>query len=334
MKRLSQFALTILFLLPAHAIAQKLIEYVPMNSPIAVAVNPVTNMVYAANYNDATVSVMDGSSNAVVATISVGPGPFSLAVNPVTNLIYVSNSGTPQGTGMSIMVIDGSSNTVTGTLPLVTYPGFIAVNPTTNMVYFTDQYASLFVAVMDGSTNQVVAQVLVKEGGCCLYGMALNSVTNRLYLSIDTYTDNGSYIAVMDATRNEMTGKFTPPGLKFAGTLAVDTGLNRLYTSDDVFSELFVINGATDEAITTLPYFAESMAVDQTTHLLALEYDELTFIDGLNDEAVGGQVPFPVGTWRIYLAAGIDNNFYAGYDNYTNNNVTGSVGIYSGPQGD
>jgi YVTN family beta-propeller protein len=124
-------------LFPAFAHAQKLLQYVAMDSPIAVAVNPVTNMVYAANYTGNTVGVLDGNTNAVIATIPVGSGPFALAVNPVTNLVYVSNSGSPQGTGMSVRVIDGGSNTVTGTLPLSSYPGFIAVNPSTNLVYFT-----------------------------------------------------------------------------------------------------------------------------------------------------------------------------------------------------
>jgi YVTN family beta-propeller protein len=330
MKRL-HFVALILFLLPHSALAQKLIEYVSMNSPIAVSVNPVTNMVYAANYNDGTVSVMDGSTNVVVATIPVGPGASSLAVNPVTNLIYVSNGGTPQGTGMSIMAIDGSSNTIVATLPLNVYPGFIVVNPATNMVYFSVQYASIFVAVMDGSTNRVVAQVQVKGGGCCLDGMALNSVTNRLYFSIDTFTDNGSYIAVMDTTKNEITGKFTPPGLKFAGPITVDTGLNRLYTSDGAGGGVFIVDGTNDQLIVTLPYFAESFAVNQTTHIFAMVYDGLTFVNGLTDEIVGGQVPFPVGTWRINLGAGIDNHFYAGYDNFTKNNVIGAVGVYSGP---
>jgi YVTN family beta-propeller protein len=330
MKRLSQFACVIFVLLPTHAFSQKLIEYVSMNSPIAVAVNPVTNMIYAANYNDSTVAVIDGNTNLTVATINVGPGPVALAVNPVTNLVYVSNGGTPQGTGMSISSIDGASNTVVATLPLDVYPSYIAVNPFTNMVYFTVQYASLFVAVMDASTNRVVTEVRVKGGGCCLYGMALNSVTNRLYLSINPESA-ASYIAVIDTSTNRLTSKFTPPGLEFAGTVAVDTGLNRVYTSDDVFSELFVIDGANDKLITTLPYFAESIAVDQTTHVLAIEYDSLTFIDGLTEEAIGGQVPFPVGTWKVDLAAGIDNHFYAGYYNFTKNNVIGAVGVYSGP---
>jgi len=329
MKRLLEFVSVILFMLPTHAFSQKLIQYISMNSPIAVAVNPVTNMIYAANYTGNTVGVIDGNTNAVVATIPVGAGPFSLAVNPVTNLVYVSNSGAPQGTGMSVMVIDGSSNTVAATVPLIAYPGFIAVNPTTNLVYFTiEEGPPIDVAVMDGATYKIIATIPVTQT-CCQEGLALNSVTNRLYLSIDPFS-GPSYMAVIDTTTNKLSGKFTPPGLKFAGPVAVDTGLNRLYTSDGAGGGVFVINGVNNGLIAVLPYFAESFAVNQTTHVFAMVYDELTFVNGLTDEIVGGQVPFPVGTWRINLAAGIDNHFYGGYDN-TKNNVIGAVGVYSGP---
>jgi YVTN family beta-propeller protein len=37
-------------------------------SPFALGVNPSTNRIYVANENESTVSVIDGSTNAVVAT--------------------------------------------------------------------------------------------------------------------------------------------------------------------------------------------------------------------------------------------------------------------------
>jgi len=331
MKRLPHFAFMVLFLLPVSGLAQKLIEYVPMNSPIVVAVNLVTNMVYAANYNDGTVSVMDGNTNAVVATIPVGPMPFSLAVNPVTNLIYVSNTGSPQGTGMSIMAIDGNLNSVVSMLPLPrSYPGFIAVNPLTNTVYFTLADGSPFVVAMNAATNQIVAKVQVKGRGCCR-GMALNSATSRLYLAIEDPFNETSYIAVMNTVNNRLVSKITPPGLQFVGAVAVDSGLNRVYASDGVSNLLFVIDGADGSVIATLPYFSDSMAVNENTHVIAVASDKLTFIDGLTDEVVGGQVPFAACSCRINLGAGIDDHFYVGYDNFLNDNAPGALGVYSGP---
>ena len=67
-----------------------------------VAVNPATNMVYVTNSKSNSVSVINGSLNAIYDTIGVGDIPVGISVNPKTNMIYVVNSGS--GT---VSVIDG-----------------------------------------------------------------------------------------------------------------------------------------------------------------------------------------------------------------------------------
>ena len=55
--------------------------------------NPTTNRVYVCNQDDGTVSVLDGSTNTVLATVPVGTEPDGIAVNPTTNRVYVANFG-------------------------------------------------------------------------------------------------------------------------------------------------------------------------------------------------------------------------------------------------
>jgi YVTN family beta-propeller protein len=62
------------------------------NTPVAVAVNPNTNMIYVTNADDNTVSVIDGKTNNIVDTIKVGNNPVAVAVNPNTNILYVTNA--------------------------------------------------------------------------------------------------------------------------------------------------------------------------------------------------------------------------------------------------
>ena len=71
-------------------------------SPWAIAVNPVTNTIYVANYDDDDVSVIDGSTNTVGHDISVGNNPDAILVDPVNNLIYVANYSSN-----SVTVING-----------------------------------------------------------------------------------------------------------------------------------------------------------------------------------------------------------------------------------
>lgn len=75
--------------------------------PDALAVNPVTNEIYVANYGSNNVTVIDGAANDVWG-VTVGIQPRALAVASLTNKIYVANSGDNTAT-----VIDGATKVYT-----------------------------------------------------------------------------------------------------------------------------------------------------------------------------------------------------------------------------
>jgi YVTN family beta-propeller protein len=108
------------------------VSYAPAGharGPRAIAVNTVTNKVYAAFTGE--VMVMDGASHAMTFIPSGhanGPGPVAIAVNERSNKIYVANA---QG---FVTVIDGASNAVT-TVPIPQNAKAIAVHAATNKVY-------------------------------------------------------------------------------------------------------------------------------------------------------------------------------------------------------
>ena len=62
------------------------------------AVNPITNQIYVANYGSNTVTVIDGATNNTT-TVAAGTIPYAVAVNPNTNKIYVANGGQQQRDG-------------------------------------------------------------------------------------------------------------------------------------------------------------------------------------------------------------------------------------------
>lgn len=47
--------------------------------------------IYVANGGDGTVSVIDGKTHAVTATVHVGHGPQGVAADPQTHTVYVTN---------------------------------------------------------------------------------------------------------------------------------------------------------------------------------------------------------------------------------------------------
>ena len=59
------------------------------NAPFGVAVDPLSDLIFVTNLNDRTVSVINGKTNRIVATVPTF-GRF-VDVNPVTGQAYVSD---------------------------------------------------------------------------------------------------------------------------------------------------------------------------------------------------------------------------------------------------
>ncbi len=96
----------------------------------AIVANPEGTRVYAADYADSTVTVIDGWNLTRLATIRVGAGPIALCVDEMTNNVYCANYG--DGT---VMVIDGASSQVVETLAVMSDPGDLCYNPLDGKVY-------------------------------------------------------------------------------------------------------------------------------------------------------------------------------------------------------
>src|SRR5258708_23344448 len=87
-------------------------------APVAVAVNATTNTIYVANSQSNNLTVIDGATGTVTATIMVGTSPSGVCLSSQMNFIYVVNSRTH-----SITVI----NAATDAPPTLTPPN--ARNP-------------------------------------------------------------------------------------------------------------------------------------------------------------------------------------------------------------
>jgi YVTN family beta-propeller protein len=128
-----------------------------------------------ANFGNA-VSVIDGTTNTLIANVPVGFGPISVGVNPTNNRIYVANSN-----AVTVSVIDGATNTLITNVVVGSSPYSVGVNPVTNRAYVT--IASFFgnkVSVIDGVTNTVLTSVPIgNQPG----GIGVNPTTNRIYVA-------------------------------------------------------------------------------------------------------------------------------------------------------
>jgi DNA-binding beta-propeller fold protein YncE len=168
-------------------------------TPVAVAVNPVTNKIYVANEGDypgsnhGNVTVIDGTTNSVTTlTDSSALAPVGVAVNQTANKIYVANANDSTVTGNGgVTVIDGATNSLSfvSAGPNSHIVHALALDSTTNTIYVTSEGCFLDdpcrnpggVTIINGSTNAVTTNI--NPSAHNPEGLAVNEMNNRIYVA-------------------------------------------------------------------------------------------------------------------------------------------------------
>jgi YVTN family beta-propeller protein len=279
-------------------------------NPFAVAVNPVTNRTYVANYGSGTVTVINAATNDS-STITVGSSPRAIAINSLTNKIYVANFASS-----SVSVIDGATNTVTTTVSVQANPNAIAVNPATNMIYVTN-YASATVTKINGISN-ATSTIPVGLGPIAV---CVNPVTNRIYVA----NSGSNSVTVINGATNDTASVA-------AGTtpysIAANTVTNKIYVANQGSNNVTVIDGGTNGTTTiTAGNSPSAIAVNLVTDTIYVTNsgsNNVTIIDG----ATGTVVATPtVGTSPGALAINTTSNkiYVANYGSSSINVITGAA---------
>jgi len=85
---------------------RKTVDSIEVGSSLAnLAFNPVTNVLYATDYNDNTVHVIDGTTHQVRNRVSVGAVPEGIAIDTVRNKVYVTSTVEP-----TVYVLDATTD--------------------------------------------------------------------------------------------------------------------------------------------------------------------------------------------------------------------------------
>jgi YVTN family beta-propeller protein len=230
--------------------------------PDALAINPITNYIYAASTSSDSVSVINGNTNKITATISLGNNPEDLtdiAVNPVTNLIYTTNIS-----NNSVSVISGSSYKVIATIKVGNNPLGVAVNPNTNRIYVTNCYSNT-VSIIDGSSNQVIGTV---STGIKPLGVAVNPDTNYIYVA----NNGNNTVTCINGTSNTVIDTINVCNNPI--NVAVNPITNRIYVINRTEGSVSEINGSTNSVIGTINLGVSpcKMAINPQTNLIYLSH--------------------------------------------------------------
>ena len=125
---------------------------IPQFTPLAAAVNPLTNKIYLAGGGANGVYAIDGATNAVTTPTGfpILSKALAIAINPLTNTIYAVTGS--NGYGNFVAVISGSTASVSALITAGSNPSSVTVNPVTNRVYVADELDGE-ITVIDGATN-------------------------------------------------------------------------------------------------------------------------------------------------------------------------------------
>ncbi len=232
---------------------------------------------YISNSGSHTVSVIDATTNAVVATIPVGTFPRGMAVAPSGDKVYVA---TFQGNNLT--TIDVATNTVSGTVALPNNPDDVVITPDGSYAYVSTLFGNI--SAVNLSTNAVTniavsafpGGVAVTPDGSTLYAgtaatvtvisTASNSVvetiagfTNATELAI---TPDGAFAYVLDAgansirvidlASNTITATLTGFATGGGASLAMSADGSHIYVSGPVPDDVRVIDTATNTIIATV----------------------------------------------------------------------------------
>ena len=274
--------------------------------PGILCVNPSTNMIYVTNYDNNTVSVINGKNNSVVATISVEKKLLAIAVNPNTNRVYVTNFTTNN----TVSVINGKTDRVIKTITLetpefypsiVAYPDNVAVDAKTKMVYVTTADGNL-VYVIDGNANKIVSIIVISNSSSGECGLGINQRTNKIYVS---NVDYGTLSVLKAVSRS---GKH-PKALLYNSviatlsvgedpySLAVDSNTNMIYVANYKSGTVTVINGSNNSVIKTIKVgkWPIDICVDSKTNMIYVANGGNNTVSVINGKSNSVVAIIPVG---------------------------------------
>jgi YVTN family beta-propeller protein len=304
-------------------------------SAATAAATPPTSFAYTANFFGKGVSVVDTSTNAVVATVPVGGFPRDVAINPSGSRAYVAATVSD-----AVSVIDTATNSVLATVPVGVSPSAVAVSPDGARAYVAN-LSSDNVSVIDTSSNTVATTISVGVGPT---GLAITPDGKFAYVA----NQDDDSVSVVELATNAVVKTISVGDQP--RDLAISPNGSLVYVSNWLDSSVSEISTATNAVTETIAVdwpgavaFAPSgslayIADEQEPEPGPGGYAESVSIVDVAARAVTGSVSvgtFPQGVavapggGRAYVANGNSNS--VSVIDTTSNSVVGTVPVGTFP---
>ncbi|MED3389777.1 YncE family protein, partial [Bacillus thuringiensis] len=238
---------------------------------------PGSPRIYVQNRNSNNVSVIDGESNIVIKTITVGTQPFGGSIDASKHRLYVANSGSG-----NVSVIDTIKNAVIATITVGSQPRGVIVNQVTNKIYVVNNNGN--VSVIDGSSNEVITTITLGISGLSLEPN-VDVLLNKIY--VPHYGSNS--VSVIDGSNDGVITIIT--GLHQPFSIGINSASQRAYISNSssTSGSISRINTTTDAIIDTISISNPAgVAVNTLTNKIyvASTDGDISVIDGSRNTVI------------------------------------------------
>ena len=127
-------------------------------------------------------TVIDGTTDSVVATIPVGASPLGIGVDSTTHMVYVANFS-----DSTVSVINGAMNTVTTTVGVGKPPLLgVAVNPTNHTAYITNSEDDSVSVISPAVAPELTALSVTPLSGSIVQG------ATQAFAAVGTFADGST----------------------------------------------------------------------------------------------------------------------------------------------
>jgi YVTN family beta-propeller protein len=273
--------------------------------PYGVAASRDGLRAYVGNVEDGTVSVIDAVTPAVIATVPVGTYPRGIAVTPDGAKVYVAVNQA------EVVVIDTVA--LTAGPPITVIPpesfgnlGGMAMNTAGSRVYVAKhEYNIGSVAVLDTTSDAVVADILATTNGYGMHAVAVSADDTRVWAT----AQGTGEVYELDATTSLLVRPIPlacTPGCDDGAALVPHPDGSRVYVALPSAQRLAILDADAGAETGSIPVEGVPMSVDVTpdgARLYVLSPgagDRIDIVDTASEAVVGsllavGQGPIAFG---------------------------------------
>jgi PQQ-dependent catabolism-associated beta-propeller protein len=246
--------------------------------------------IFVSNEKDNTVTVLDGATLAIKATVPVGARPRGMVLSKDGRSLYICTSDADH-----IEVLDVATLTVTRTLPSGADPEFMALSPDGTKLYVANEDNSE-VSVLDVQKGEVTAEIPV---GVEPEGMAVSPDGKTVVCTSET-TSMAHFI---DVATHQVTASVLV-GTRPRYAVFTRDG-SKVWVSSEVAGTVAIIDAASHKVLDTIHFNLPEVPKDsvQAVGINLTEDGKLAFVDlgPANRVAVVDQ---STGAVRKYLLVG------------------------------